>query len=121
MNKATFFSRRSQWLLAAVMAAALSGRATGQVEAKKAMPAPPKVQEAQKMPAPPKAAMPVLKAAPMQALGGRILVGEVQNVMWSDEQVDQWVFQQDRSAGQGRRRLESQLSLHLDGVEKSCK
>jgi hypothetical protein len=40
---------------------------------------------------------------------------------WPDEQFDQWVFQQAGSAAAARQRMESQLSLQIDGIDRSSK
>src|SRR5438128_7468487 len=39
----------------------------------------------------------------------------------TDEQFDQWVFQQDRNAFEARRRLDSQLALQVEDIDRACK
>jgi hypothetical protein len=40
--------------------------------------------------------------------------------VWPDAQFEQWVFQQDRTAEQARRRFESSLPLHIDEIDRVC-
>lgn len=40
--------------------------------------------------------------------------------VWQDEQFDQWVFQQDRTAFGARQRLDSQLALHEQDIDHVC-
>lgn len=42
-------------------------------------------------------------------------------VMWTDETIDQWIFGSGRNAQQARKRLESQLALKIDELDRTCK
>src|SRR6516225_3632447 len=55
-------------------------------------------------------------AAVLSALAGAR--AQVQPI-WTDEMFDQWVFQQDRNVAGARRRLESQLTLRIDEVDRA--
>jgi hypothetical protein len=39
---------------------------------------------------------------------------------WTDEQFEQWVFQQDRNAAGARRRYDSLLTLHVEDIDRAC-
>jgi hypothetical protein len=41
--------------------------------------------------------------------------------VWTDENFDQWVFQQDGNASGARRRLDSLLALQLEDIDRVCK
>jgi hypothetical protein len=40
---------------------------------------------------------------------------------WSDEQFDQWVFQQDRNASGARQRLDRFLALRVEDIDRACR
>jgi hypothetical protein len=40
---------------------------------------------------------------------------------WSDEQIDQMIFQQDHNAAGARGRLVTQLTLHVEDIDRVCK
>jgi hypothetical protein len=70
----------------------------------------PKKDAEEKKPAPAKAED--KKDAPAKAAVARRVS--------SDEQFDQWVFQQDRNASAGRQRLNSLLTLQVDSIDRTC-
>jgi hypothetical protein len=61
------------------------------------------------------------KDAPAQAAVQFVVAGALVQEAWTDEQLDQWVFQNDHNAASARRRLESSLTLHVDAVDTACK
>ena len=40
--------------------------------------------------------------------------------VWTDEALDQWVFQQDRNVAGARQRLDSQLALRIEELDRAC-
>lgn len=83
-------------LLSLALLAAFVGCAGAQAQPKAAAPAP---QQKAAPPAPVAVARPVVP----------------------DEQFDQWVFQQDRTAAGARQRLDSLLALRVEDIERACK
>jgi hypothetical protein len=41
-------------------------------------------------------------------------------VMWSDDTIDQWIFGSGRNAQQAKKRLESQLTLRIEELDRVC-
>ena len=80
-------------LLSLILLAAFSGRQSAQAQQKVA----PAIRVAP--PAPAALAQPV----------------------WSEEQIDQWLFQQDGNASGARRRLDSTLTLQVEDIERACR
>ncbi|HLJ97118.1 MAG TPA: hypothetical protein VKU02_28395 [Gemmataceae bacterium] len=58
--------------------------------------------------------------APRKAAAPAVQPAVVQPA-FSDDQFDQWVFQQDRNASVARQRLNSRLALHVDEIDHACK
>lgn len=50
----------------------------------------------------------------------QVKVAEVKQV-WAEPQIDQWIFQQDGNAAGARTRLDSQMALHVDDIDRGCK
>ncbi len=57
-----------------------------------------------------------MRAAPAMAVPVQIVQPE-----WNDERVDQMIFQNDGTAAGARRRIDSQLALQLDEIDRTCK
>jgi hypothetical protein len=49
-----------------------------------------------------------------------VVEGRNQRVMWTDETIDQWIFGSGRNAQQARKRLETQLTLRIDELDRAC-
>jgi Na+-transporting methylmalonyl-CoA/oxaloacetate decarboxylase gamma subunit len=86
--------------------------------------APANAEDAKKKAAPTKAKDAKKKAAAVKAEAAR-KAPQAQAVIvqnqWTDENFDQWVFQQDRNASGARRRLEGLLTLHIESIDRECK
>jgi hypothetical protein len=111
-----------QCLLFVALAACVSGsQGQEKQEPKKAAPAQEKQQKKadadEKKEADRKAAI-KKEAVRRQAAAVRNRVVRVQN-QWTDENFDQWIFQQDRNPAGARRRLDSSLILHLEAIDRS--
>lgn len=48
------------------------------------------------------------------------LVQQQARVFWSDDTIDQWIFGSGRNAQQARKRLDTQLSLRIDELDRTC-
>jgi hypothetical protein len=60
-----------------------------------------------------------VRKAPARAVNAAIAVAAPQHV-WPDEQFEQWVFQQDRTAAAARRRFDALLTLHVEDIDRAC-
>src|SRR5437763_1756686 len=108
-------------LLLVLLAACIAG-AGNQVEQKlepkneKKGSAPAKIEDGKRNVAPAKVepALKVNRAAPRRA----VVVGQP---VASDDNFDQWVFQQERSPAKARERLDASLALQVDYVDRACR
>ncbi|HEV8063021.1 MAG TPA: SIMPL domain-containing protein [Gemmataceae bacterium] len=41
--------------------------------------------------------------------------------VWNEQQLEQWIFQNDQNATGARKRLDSRLTLHLEDLNRACK
>jgi hypothetical protein len=62
---------------------------------------------------------PLQAPAPMAAPGVMHVEPDVGAAV--EAQIEQWVFQQDHSSAQARRKLESQLTIEVDDIDRACK
>jgi hypothetical protein len=61
------------------------------------------------------------KQQPKKEAQAKRPVPRVVQAQWTDETFDQWVFQQDRTASGARRRIDSQLALRIDDIDRVCR
>jgi hypothetical protein len=59
-------------------------------------------------------------ALALVVLFGFCAIASAQNV-YTVEQMERWVFQQDGNASSARQRLDAHLTIHVDEIERACK
>jgi hypothetical protein len=61
------------------------------------------------------------EAAPKPKVVRAPIRARVVRQQWTDENFDQWVFQQERNSAAGRQRLETRLALQLEFIDSACR